>query len=142
MDRGRGIVISQIERDGVVQPDGIQIQNGEQVTGLRVIATHSTGTIRGKVKIENRPLQSDWRVFVSLVKLGEQSNWMPPEVDARGHFIAAGLTSGSYEIWATVYTPGSPQTARSSKQLVTVADGVVSEVTITVDLNQNPGPTP
>ncbi|MBA3354415.1 MAG: hypothetical protein H0U18_00440 [Pyrinomonadaceae bacterium] len=142
INRGRGIAISQIERDGLVQPDGIQIQNGEQVTGLRVITTIGTGTIRGKVNIENGPLQPGWRLFVNLVKLGEQPTGISPEVDARGHFIAAGLTSGSYEIWATVYTPGSPQSARSGKQLVTVADGVVSEVTITVDLNQNPRPTP
>ncbi len=138
----RGIAISQIERDGVVQPDGIPIQNGEQVTGLRVIVTIGAGTIRGRVKIENGTLQPDWRLFVNLVKLGEQSTGMSPEVDARGHFIAAGLTSGSYEIEAFVYMPRSGQRTPSPKQLVTVADVVVSEVTITVDLTQNPRPTP
>lgn len=139
--RDLGIVVSRIERDGVVQPDGIQIQNGEQVTGLRVILTHSAGTIRGKVKIENGPLQSDARLFVSLVKLGE-SNRVSPELDARGHFVAANLSSGSYEIEATVYIPQSQQITRSGKQVVTVADGVVSEVTITVDLSQNSKPKP
>ncbi|MGH9908089.1 MAG: hypothetical protein ACRD8U_21165, partial [Pyrinomonadaceae bacterium] len=140
--RGRGIVVSRIERDGVVQPDGIQIQNGEQVTGLRVIFTHGTGAIRGKITIGNEPLPPDGRLFVNLAKLGEQSNMMAPEVDARGHFIADGLTSGSYEITATLYMPRADLKVVSSKQVVTVADGVVSEVTITIDRNQNPRRNP
>jgi hypothetical protein len=62
-------------------------------------------------------------------------------VDARGLFLADGLTSGSYEIEATLYMPQSDQRSLSSKQLVTVADGVVSEVTIKVDLkNLRPAP--
>jgi hypothetical protein len=141
-NRSRGTVISRIERDGVIQPDGIQLQSGEQVGGLRVIATHSTGAISGKVKMENGQLQPDASVFISIVKPGEQRSMMSPEVDARWHFMAEGLSSGSYEIGVTVYIPESRQRQPSSKQLVTVTDGVVSEVTITVDLNQNSRPTP
>jgi Carboxypeptidase regulatory-like domain len=137
----RGVVISRIERDGVVQPDGILIQNDEQITGLKVIATQNSGTIRGQVKIENGLLPPGGRFFITLGKVGsEPSKMMSPDVDVRGNFIAEGLASGNYEV--TVYIPLSNRGLPSSKQLVTVADGSVSEVTITVDLDQNPRRTP
>jgi hypothetical protein len=139
---GTGIVISRIERDGVVQPDGILIQNDEQITGLRVTVAQNSGTIRGQVKFENGTLPSDGSLYVTIVKVGEQSNATSPKVDARGHFIAEGLSSGSYELEVRVFMPRSNRGLASSKQLVTVAEGVASEVTITVDLLQPPRPSP
>ncbi|MCM3903161.1 MAG: carboxypeptidase regulatory-like domain-containing protein [Pyrinomonadaceae bacterium] len=132
----RNIVVLRIERDGVVQPNGIEVHNGEQVTGLRVFATQGTATIRGTVKIENGTLLPDGRVFVSIVKAGETSNMVSPTVDTRGHFLATGLTSGSYEVQATVFMPRSVGRVFSSKHVVTVTDGVVSEVTIPVDASK------
>jgi hypothetical protein len=137
----RNIVVLRIERDGV-QTNGIEVQNGEQVTGLRVVATQGAGTIRGTVKIENGTLQPDGRIFISLVKAGETSNMMSPTVDARGHFLATGLTSGSYEIQVSVFMPRSGGRISSSKHSVTVTDGVVSEVTIPVDASKFQGQLP
>lgn len=141
-DEGHGIVVSRIERDGVVQPAGLPIQDGEQVTGLRLVVTQGTGTIRGTVKVENGTIQPDGRVFISLSKVGATSPTRSPNVDARGHFLITGLTSGSYEIQATVFMPRSGQRVISRKQSVTVTDGVVSEVTVTVDAKQLSVPLP
>lgn len=136
----RSVVISRIERDGVIQPDGVQIQDGEQVTGLRVIAIEGTGSIRGTIKIENGSLEPDARVFVSLLNSGDPLNRHPPTVDARGRFLVGGLISGTYEIYASVFSPRSNQTLTSGKHTVSVTEGVVSEVTITVDMKQPPKP--
>ncbi|HZI85988.1 MAG TPA: carboxypeptidase-like regulatory domain-containing protein, partial [Pyrinomonadaceae bacterium] len=137
---GRSLVISRVERDGVIQPDGLQIEDGEQVTGLRVIATQGTGTIRGTIKIENGSLEPDARVYVSVLNSGAPLNRHPPTVDARGRFLVTGLISGTYELYASVYWPKSNQTLTSGKYPVSVTEGVVSEVTITVDVKQTPKP--
>ena len=136
----RNVVISRIEREGVIQPDGLQIQDGEQVTGLRVIAIEGTGAIRGSIKVENGSLAPDAHVYVSLMNSGAPLNRHPPTVDARGRFLVSGLISGTYEIYATVYWPRSNQTLTSGKQTVSVAEGVMSEVTITIDVKQPPKP--
>src|SRR5439155_393936 len=52
----RPIPISRIERDGVVQPNALQIQTGEYISGIRVVAAYASGSIRGVVKMENGTL--------------------------------------------------------------------------------------
>ena len=136
----RNVVISRIEREGVIQPDGLQIQDGEQVTGLRVIAIEGTGSIRGTIKVENGSLEPDARIYVSLMNSGNPLNRHPPTVDARGRFLVGGLISGTYEVYASVYWDRSNQTLTSGKHTVSVTEGVVSEVTITVDVKQAPKP--
>jgi protocatechuate 3,4-dioxygenase beta subunit len=137
---GRNLVISRIEREGVIQPDGLQIRDGEQVTGLRVIAIEGTGSIRGSIKIENGSLEPDARVYVSLMNSGNPLNRPPPTVDARGRFLVGGLISGTYEVYASVHLPRSNQTLTSGKHTVNVTEGVVSEVMLTVDVKQAPKP--
>jgi hypothetical protein len=139
---GRAVVLTRIERDGVVQPDGLQIQAGEQVSGVRLIATKATGSMRGKIKIENGPLPSDAHLFINLVKLGDPSNMISASVDVRGYFVADRLFPGIYEVTATVYSSRSHKNASSGKQLVTVTEGTASEVTITLDLAHDPNRIP
>jgi hypothetical protein len=52
----RGVAISRIERDGLVQSSGVEIKDGEQVTGLKIFLNVNTGTIRGIVKTEHGEL--------------------------------------------------------------------------------------
>ena len=49
----RGVAISRIERDGLVQSRGVEVKDGEQVTGLKIFLQVNTGTIRGVVKTEH-----------------------------------------------------------------------------------------
>lgn len=136
----KGLIISRIERDGVVQPNGIPIQNAEQVTGIRVIVAFSTGTIRGVIKLENGTLPSGARLIVQLAKPGDQfGNVRPVEADSRGHFLIEGLAAGTYELRVIAYVPGS-RTKEPSRQLVVVTDGATTDVTVTVDLTPTPAP--
>ena len=137
----KGLTISRIERDGVVQPNGIQIQNAEQVTGIRIIVAYSNGSIRGVVKLENGTWPSSGRLMIQLTKPGDQTrNIRPVEADSRGHFLIEGLAAGNYELMVIAYAPewrGRPPTV---KQNVSVADGAATDVTVTVDLTPTPNP--
>jgi protocatechuate 3,4-dioxygenase beta subunit len=136
----KGFAISRIERDGIVQPRGVEIKEGEQVTGLRVVVSYGTATIRGVIIAENGSLPERSPMFV---RLGRSGNPLPPlssvPVDARGHFLMEGLPAGVYELAVSV--PGAPgRQPRIVKQEVNVQDGAVSEVSVTIDMAPTPKP--
>jgi hypothetical protein len=121
---------------------GIQIKESEEITGVRLVVSYGTASIRGVVKLENGTLPADARIFIRVTKVGEAtSTSRQPAVDARGHFILEGLPGGTYDFVTTVYTPGSQRRPPPvANQQVTVPDGVVTEVTITFDLDQKISP--
>ena len=137
----KGFTISRIERDGVVMR-GVEVKDGEQVSGLRVFVAFGNGSIRGVVKLENGTLPEGAQMFVRLNKPGEPPSALRPSaVDARGHFLMEGIPPGNYEVLAQVYM--SNRTApRVGKREVTVQDGIVTDVLITVDLTPPPTPAP
>lgn len=139
-----GYSLTRVERDGVVQPNGIQIQNGEHVSGVRLVMTFSSGSIRGVVKIENGTLPPTARMFIQIMKAGEQTpSPRAAEVDARGHFLMEGLPAGSYELHLIAFAPEWQQQRRvppTAKQIVTVNEGEAADVTLTLDLSPRPNP--
>ncbi len=50
--------LTRIERNGVVEAQGVEVKAGEKVTGLRLIVKLHKGGIRGVVKFENRELRA------------------------------------------------------------------------------------
>ena len=139
-----GFTILRVEREGVVQPRGVEIKVGEQTTGVKIIVSYGTGSIRGEVKLENGPLPAGGRVFVWIKKLGDTgSNYRPYNVDARGHFLIEGVAAGSYELNVNANIPGRPPPP-SAKVSIDVVEGSVREVVMIFDLQQNPKqlPTP
>ena len=135
------ITISRVERDGVVQPNGIQVQTGEHISGIRIVAAYSSGSIRGVVKVENGALPPSGHLVISLSKVGDSNETMGggTAVDARGHFLIEGLAAGTYELTVFAYA-AEWRRPRTSKQLVTVTDGAATEVMLTIDLTPPPIP--
>lgn len=130
----KGFNIARIERDGVVQR-GIELKEGEQVTGVRVVLAYGNATLRGVVKLENGTLAPGARIFVRLTKPGENSNIMrPPSVDARGYFLIEGLPAGMYEVHASVGGPG-PMPPRPVKREVNIQEGAITDITLTIDMS-------
>lgn len=144
------LAIIRIERDGVVQPLGINLKEGEQITGLRLVVKYHTGAIRGQVKLENGELPPSSYVWVNVNRVDDNlltrssvstSSSPSPQVDSRGRFVVEGLAAGTYEVGAgVVLVRGNlHQTYQPSKQLVTVYDDAVSEVFITLKTEAGPG---
>ena len=135
--------IVRVERDGIVYPSGIRIKDGDQIAGVRVVLNYGSGTIRGAVKLEGGTQPPNSVLSVSFRKLGEdpQSFTSIPRatrVDARGQFFVEGLIPGTYEMTGAVYILGTRRAFRSSKQQVVVGDGVVTTVTLTVNMQSTP----
>ena len=140
---GPRFYVVRVERAGVVQPQGIELKDREQITGLRVIVNYATGAIQGVVKLDGGPIPVNSRVHVSVKRLGDfprvfSSFNESTQVDARGQFFVEGLLSGTYEIMA-VYAPDLRTRWTRASQQVVVTNGAVASVTLTVDTNANPG---
>ena len=139
MPQAKGFTIARIERDGVVMPRGVEVKEGENVTGLRVFVSFGNAIIRGVVKLENGSLPPGVIMFVRVSKPGETgpASVRPAQVDARGHFLMEGIPPGAYELMVMV--PGGPGgSPRRVKQDVSVQNGVTTDVVITIDLSAPP----
>jgi protocatechuate 3,4-dioxygenase beta subunit len=131
--------IVRVERNGVAYPKGLEIKEGEQMSGVRVVLNYGSGTLRGVLNIEGGKLPDNGSAFASLRRVGEDiyllNSWSSAvRVDARGNFFADGLVPGTYELNTGVFVPGSPGPLRHIKQQVVIADGGVTNVTVTVNL--------
>jgi 5-hydroxyisourate hydrolase-like protein (transthyretin family) len=138
----KGFAIVRIELNGTVQPNEIQIKEGEHLTGVRVIVAYGTATIRGVVKLENGILPVGGRLSVHLTKPVDPVFSEGAGIDARGHFLFESLVAGSYDLTLYLFGAVSPQRPRSVKQPVNVAQGAVTEVMMTMDLKQSPTSAP
>lgn len=129
----KGFAIMRIERDGAVIPR-LQVKDGEAITGVRVVVSYGTATLRGVINVTNGALPAGSRFVVQVSKPGENTlNLRPPQVDARGHFLMEGLPAGLYEVMVYVPNPGR-QIRTLTKQTVTLTDGEVTDVVFTLDL--------
>jgi hypothetical protein len=132
-------VIIRVERDGFTQPNKtINLKEGEQVEGLRVIVNQFTGVIRGQVKIEDGELPSGASLMISITFLDDDAfsrSSRGEQADSRGRFHADGLKAGRYEVEAGVFWPGPQPRFTQVKKEVTVTDNAVTEVFLTLKLN-------
>ena len=139
MKSEKPIEVVRVERDGVVQPNGLILNDGEQVNGLRLVVKYLTGAIRGQVMVDGDELPSNAHLTVWINYMDDNSSrpkfYTPnssPQLDSRRRFAVEGLAAGTYEINVAVFEPNRQDTTRTYKQQVTVADNAVSEVTITI----------
>jgi hypothetical protein len=136
----RPMNISRVERNGIPQPNGIQIRNNEHVSDIRIVAAYGSGSIRGVVKAQNGTLPPTGQLVINLSKVGD-ANSLPgggTATDSRGHFLIEGLAAGTYEVRVTAYVPEWRGRRPTSKQLVSVNDRTATDVMLTIDLT--PGP--
>ena len=132
-----------VERDGVAQPNGIEITPGADIRNVRVIFEYGGGSIRGQVTVENGQLPEGSRMFVFINKPDDQANAQPvsySQADTRGRFLIEGLPTGEYIIVINAqFPPGAGRAPRSVKQNVTVANGMETEARMVLDLSPTEG---
>ncbi len=134
------ITLARVERDGVPQQE-IEITQGANISGVRVVFEYGSGIIRGQVTIANGPLPEGARLAVNARRRGDEPGFgymsHGVEADARGRFVMEGLPTGEYEITLEAqFRPPPPGALPPAvKQTVSVTNGIASDVTLTLDLN-------
>lgn len=133
----KGLNLARIEINGVVH-ETIEVAAGEQVTNVRLVFNYGSGSLRGQVKIEGGVLPEGSRLWVSVTQPGDSPRRYVryAEVDARGKFFAEDVPPGSYELTTRVaqVSRDLPEIPASTR-MVTITDGVETEVTLVLNLS-------
>jgi hypothetical protein len=134
--------ILRVERDGQDVTKGMEIGQGEQVTGVRVVIGAGSGAIRGQVKIEGGQLEGVRLSIYVRRASGPPNFYSPIELDTNGRFTIEKLVEGDYELMirpmggAVTGDAGEKTMSRmpTVTQLVSVNPGAVSDVTLVLSL--------
>jgi protocatechuate 3,4-dioxygenase beta subunit len=125
-----------IERDGVEQPDGIDIQANDQITGVRVVVVPANCVIRGHVSIQGGLPDFEVRVIARPLNGNSISTSGNSRIDQKGDFVIENIGPGEYEVWASVSGAASGgKRTMSPKLTVTVTDGAPAEAALVLNLN-------
>ncbi|HKQ74283.1 MAG TPA: hypothetical protein VJ810_11375, partial [Blastocatellia bacterium] len=144
----RGLTIGRIELNGAPAPDGIDLDQGEQVTGVRVVLIYGTLTLRGEAKIVGGAFPAGQKFRVMARRVDQQmQNMQGAEVDAVGKFVIENLTPGEYEIRVSpFFSPNmeqlDPQLIRqlsAFKERVVVSGGNQQPLMLVIDLSRKEG---
>jgi protocatechuate 3,4-dioxygenase beta subunit len=149
----RGFTLLGVQRGGADASAGIDIAEGEQVTGVRVRLGYGASIVRGQIDVRDggqpAALPPGARVNVTARRAGAGAAPMPNlngEVDSRGHFVLEGLMGGEYELTVTAFAPRPPGTPPARlpvvRQIVVVPDSGETSVTIVYDLSRQTEPNP
>ncbi|HZS45391.1 MAG TPA: carboxypeptidase-like regulatory domain-containing protein [Blastocatellia bacterium] len=127
----------------------VEIAEGQNLSGVRIVVGMATAVIRGQVKFEGGQLPATGHVETRavLVKTNNQSEnaYASAIVDPDGKFVITGLTSGDYQlniyVFSGVEQPSGPRTKEyvgqnigHGIQNVSVQNGTTTQVTVTVKL--------
>lgn len=135
----KGLIISRVELNGVTASDGINIADGAQVTGVRVVLAHSNGVIRGQINLTNGTLPAGARMMVFARRIGagnENQSGRSAEADTRGRFVIEGLAPGEYEVRGRAF--GNTGTYQSDAQHVSLGENGDMSITFALDLSAPP----
>jgi hypothetical protein len=114
-----------VERDGIRLDQDLDIQSGEQITGVRLVLGYTNSRIHGVVRLDNVPLANS---------AGRASAWQygKPvsfgDLDSRGEFFLPSLSAGEYEVVVVVRDVNGK--SPSVKKQVKIEDDSVAEVTM------------
>jgi len=132
MSQMKGFVTLRLERDGAIQHQ-IELKDGEQLTGVRMIVSYGTATMRGQINVDNGPLPAGTRLYVRIAKVGETRELRSPMVDLRGHFSVEGIPAGTYDV-SVAPMGGNMKPRPPVRQTVVLQDDSIVDVTFTIDL--------
>jgi protocatechuate 3,4-dioxygenase beta subunit len=144
----RGLAIARIERNGAPASEGIEVEAGEQVTGVRVVLVYGTLAIRGEFRIVGGAAPAGYRFYATARRVDQPAqNQSGAEIDARGQFVIENLPPGEYEIGVTpfFYPDGQPLSQEirrlisSVKERVVLSGGNQQSVMLVVDLSRKEG---
>ena len=112
---------------------------GWNVSGVRLVFGYGTGVIRGTVRVEGGTIPAGTQVDAAFIRPGSPLTIAHTRVDARGQFVFERVPPGNYEVGVNAYL----QTGRlSARQMVAISNGVVTEITLTLNLTGKPKSSP
>ena len=132
-------LLLRIERDGFAIRNSIEVRPGATITGVRLVLTDKTGTIRGQINFTGGGLPEGLQLiaFVHQDKDSSYSRYNETVVvDKKGRFVIEGLADGEYWVILNKRKEDGSSASSAGSQRVQVARGVETQVTFTLDLDE------
>ncbi len=144
-----GLALARIELNGASRREPMELNSGENITGVKIVLTHGTLSLRGEVKLIGITLPQGQRLiaYARRTDLSVQSS-SSAEIDARGQFVIENLAPGEYEVRAGFVfgpnvdrpDPGVMRAFSMSMQKVIISGDNQPPITLIVDINNQPAP--
>jgi hypothetical protein len=94
----QGIALLRVEHNGMAVQE-FTLEEGKELTGIRVVLAYSSGIIRGTVRSETGKLPADVHVNVQAYRMEKEPVFVDYiKVDGLGRFVFQGLLPGDYEL--------------------------------------------
>ncbi len=101
----KGLTLVRTEVDGIEQREGIEVNAGTKITGVRIIFAYGAGSIRGEVRAEGGTLPAGTPLQVIIRSASGGAREFSGVVDARGHFVVENIPPGNYEVSVVTFGP-------------------------------------
>ena len=127
----KGLTLVRTEVDGIEQREGIEVNAGAKITGVRLVFAYGAGSIRGEVRAEGGTLPAGLTLQLFIRSATGGTRQFSGVVDARGHFVVENIPPGTYEM--SVVTVGPDRTASTYvpvPRTVNVESGPVQTVLV------------
>ena len=142
----RGVTVARIERNGTPAHEGIGIDDGGHVTGVRVVLLYGALTLRGAMKVIGGALPAGYGFYAQARRTDQNAQYKQGAfLDERGQFVIENLAPGEFEIRIHPY-PGVARfdlefrdLVSSFKQKVVLGSDNQQPVTVVVDLSRKEG---
>jgi 5-hydroxyisourate hydrolase-like protein (transthyretin family) len=141
------LVLARIEHNGTTMREGIEIEAGQHLNGVRLVLAYGTLKLRGELKIVGGAAPDGLRFRVSAQRVDQTPQGQNADVDARGQFLFENLLPGEYEVRA--FPSSNPTSGRldpqifrlilSLKERVVVTGDNTQPVVLVLDLNRKEG---
>lgn len=134
----KNVTLMRVEHNGADLRDGVEVKEGEPVTGVRVVMAYGTGVVRGQVTFEDGAKVEGARYSVILgLPGGDRGRFAKTsELDAAGRFLIEGVPTGEYELaliqGTFIAALGRPLPTPIVIQKVTVENGAATQTNFVV----------
>jgi len=126
----KGLTLLRTEVDGIEQREGIEVNAGAKITGVRLVFGYGGGSIRGEVKAEDGILPAGLPLVV-IISSASGGARHSGTVDARGHFVVENIPPGAYEMSVMTFGPDrTNSTYTPTPRTVNVENGPVQVVLV------------
>jgi Carboxypeptidase regulatory-like domain len=140
----RGVTVARIERNGTPAIEGIEIDAGEHVNGVRVVLLCGALTLRGAMKVVGGAMPAGYGFYAQARRTDQNAQYMQGAfLDERGQFVVENLAPGEYEIQihpfpqgVSRFDPEFRDLVSSFKQKVVVGSDNQQPFTLVVDLSR------
>ncbi|HST52625.1 MAG TPA: carboxypeptidase-like regulatory domain-containing protein [Pyrinomonadaceae bacterium] len=141
MASSSNVTLLRVELNGANVTNGVEVSEGAQISGVRLVVAYGNAVIYGQVNYLNGRLPQDAYLVAIARRTGGELNAgvRGYTIDSRGRFRIEGLAAGEYDVTLQGFSRSTNRQFRGNTQHVSVADGGDTTVTLTLDLGAQPG---